>query len=389
MELWGDRRGQPVQIGFLLLFGVLVLAFAGYQGYVVPNQNAGVEFDHFRTVGDEFGHLESTVVDAVGTDAERSAALTLGVQYPSRLLASNPPPAAGTLRTTAARPVRVEAPGAGDLTAEVCGSADATSRSLVYVPDYNEFESARSTTYENGFVTRGYGDGDLHGRQRLVRDVEGGPDRVDLLLLNGSVGENGRGTYGLGINATHRYGTTVRNPRVTLPSRFSERAWEEEILGDRDDVRVEESGDGSVELRFDGGEYRVSCAVVGLDREPAFVPPVGETPDDSTFDTRWDEDDPVTVREGGNVTLTALVSQRGGDAVDDAAVDFAVEAGVQDRVAELRDADGATDDGEANVTLAAGENAGGEAFEVYVTAGDDSDVVTVEVEEGPGRGNGG
>ena len=50
MGFWGDERGQPVQIGFILLFGILVLAFAGYQGHVVPDQNSEVEFQHSQDV---------------------------------------------------------------------------------------------------------------------------------------------------------------------------------------------------------------------------------------------------------------------------------------------------------------------------------------------------
>ena len=55
MDFWGDERGQPVQIGFILLFGILVLAFAGYQGYVVPNQNSQVEFQHSQESSNEIG----------------------------------------------------------------------------------------------------------------------------------------------------------------------------------------------------------------------------------------------------------------------------------------------------------------------------------------------
>ena len=34
-----DERGQAIQIGAVLLFGLLIISFASYQAFVVPNQN--------------------------------------------------------------------------------------------------------------------------------------------------------------------------------------------------------------------------------------------------------------------------------------------------------------------------------------------------------------
>jgi len=49
--MWRDNgRGQSIQIGAVLLFGALIIALAGYQAFVVPQENEQVEFRHSQTV---------------------------------------------------------------------------------------------------------------------------------------------------------------------------------------------------------------------------------------------------------------------------------------------------------------------------------------------------
>ncbi|MFW5957258.1 MAG: hypothetical protein ACOCQ7_02355 [Natronomonas sp.] len=46
MNFGGDTRSVAPVIGFLLIFVILIITFSGYQAFVVPSQNEGVEFDH-------------------------------------------------------------------------------------------------------------------------------------------------------------------------------------------------------------------------------------------------------------------------------------------------------------------------------------------------------
>lgn len=373
MTFWGDERAQPVQIGFILLLAMLVLAFSSYQAFAVPEQNERVEFQHFQTVENEFTELRSTVVSAVGSDTTQSVSLTLGTQYPVRLLALNPPPVSGTLRTTEARPVTVEN---GTGTAKnICGSG-ATSRSLVYRPGFNEFESPEAISLENTFVTSEFRDGTRFGDQRLVDADE---DSIDLLLLNGSVTTEDRGAFGVDVTASDRYSEAVSNPNVTLPSRFSADTWETEILSGVDGVNgVSSAGTGLVTIDF-AGEFTVSCAVAGLNTDPAFSPPARSGTAAGAYAVEW-QTDLSSVAPNSEPVVEVKVTDSDGDPVDGATVDFATA----DRTVANFTAGNSTavtdDRGIASTTLTAG---GGGETTVFAAAGDGVDVAPVEVVNDP------
>jgi len=268
MSLWVDRRGQSVVIGSLLIFTFLIIAFSSYQAFVVPSQNQQIEAEHFQETEDSFSELRSSIVNAVGTDSSRSTSLRLGTRYPTRAIALNPPAAAGRLETTGGGNVDF------DTSQNVCrgDSGPVTTRSLVYTPSYNEYGEPRAIGYESRLVSREFRGGSVYD-QRLVRSASD-DDQISLYLLTGEVSENGVESYTLEVNGSNRYSTTVTNPTITIPSRFNATQWEEDILEDRSDIDATDvNGGDRVELDFDGGDYTVSCAVVGLDSDPAFTPP--------------------------------------------------------------------------------------------------------------------
>ena len=296
-----DERAQSTLVGFILLFGILVIAFSSYQAVVVPNQNAEVEFNHFQDVQDDFSEFRSAVINSVGEDDDRSVSFKLGAEYPARLIALNPPPISGQLETTPARPVTIES-GGDDRTADVCGTDDATSRSLVYTPNYNEFRSPEATSYENTFVSREFTDGNVYDTQRLVQERDGSPDRIDLLLLNGSVSRSSQDSYSVEINSSGRGSAEIEDPVVTIPSRFDADTWENEILIDVDNINaITQPEPGLIEIEFDPGTYRLSCAVAGLDSAPEFEPPDTGGDGDGTGDINPDA--PGDIRLNGVRTL--------------------------------------------------------------------------------------
>ena len=271
MTFAGDERGQPVVIGALLIFTILILAFAGYQAFAVPQQNAEVEFNHFQDVQSDFAELESNLINAVESGDTRSASIDLGPQYPSRMIALNPPPAAGSLGSTESGNVTISG-----TSKSICREGGTPyTRSLVYQPSYAEFDNAESIVYENRVTGRQFREGNVFGEQRLVASNS---DRINLLLLTGEVSDNGVGQSNVEISATGRYSTTVTNPTITLPSRFSATEWQNQILTGRDDIGVSPAGPNRVELDFPNRPFTVSCAVAGLNSEPAFSPPQISTP---------------------------------------------------------------------------------------------------------------
>ena len=390
MNFEEDERAQSVLVGAILLFAILIIAFSSYQAFVVPNQNAEVEFTHSQQIENEFSDFRSNVVNAIESTDERSTSFTLGTQYPARLLALNPPAPAGTLSTTEARPIELDG---ADLV-DVCGTDDATTRSLVYEPGYNEHRSAQSTVYEHAFVGTTFRDGESVSQpQRVIQD-----DRVDLQLITGDISESRTGSFGIDINATHRYTHDEEITALTIPSRFDNETWENQILSDQENIEsVEDVGEERIEITLDE-PLTVSCAVVGLNSEPAFTPPPTDPePEDpgevveaeSLFDTRWierngvDIEDPRVEAKPGetDVNLTMRAVERETEVrIQDATVDFAIEGSLD--IFDQTEPQGDTNDGngEQFFELDINDEAPlGEQSQVYTTAGDDSDVVTVEV----------
>ena len=284
-----DERAQSTLVGFILLFGILTIAFSSYQAVVVPNQNAEVEFNHFQDVQDDFTEFRSTLVNSVGSNEKRAVTFRLGTQYPARLLALNPPPVSGQLETIddGNRTVEVNLANGENIAADVCGADSApTTNSLRYTPNYNEYGSPRAVSYENSFVAREFRDGNVYDEQRLIQESS---NEISLLLLNGSVSRASQESYSFDINASRRNKTadsrTVSN--ITIPSQYSAEEWESTIL-DGMDITATDRDDGRVRIEAeDGGalgNYNVSCAVAGLDRDPAFSPnpPSQDSSDDGT-----------------------------------------------------------------------------------------------------------
>jgi len=294
-----DERAQSTLVGFILLFGILVIAFSSYQAVVVPNQNGEVEFNHFQDIQNDFTEFRSTLVNSVGSNEERAATFRLGTQYPARLLALNPPPVSGQLETIddGNRKVVVNSTDGENIATDVCGTDTPTTNSLRYTPSYNEFGSPRSVSYENRFVAREFRDGNVYDEQRLIRESS---NEINLLLLNGSVSRASQESYSFDINASRRNRTTEAKAvsNIIIPSQYSADEWEGTILEDME-VDAIPNGDGRVRIEAeDGGNlgnYNVSCAAAGLDRDPAFGPSPPSPPSQDSSDNGTDILNPTDV----------------------------------------------------------------------------------------------
>ena len=393
MEFREDERAQSVVIGSLLVFTIILLSFSGYQAFVVPNQNEQVEIDHAQTVKDQFAELRTSVVNAVGSDTPRSTNIDLGPTYPTRTIALNPPPAAGKLQTRAEGKVSIEETGNPD-DVNVCSDAktDPTTRSLVYTPSYNEFRQPESVGYESRVVSRQFRDGSLLD-QRLVQS---GPDEINLYLLNGSVDENGIDTYSLEVNASRQYTTTLKSPRITIPSRFDKGTWNTEILTDPK-MRAESAPGNRVKLLFNGGDYEVSCAVVGLDSDPKFTPPDDDggggssdsSSSDGAYDVRWvdptgepgttpsscsEKDCTLDADQSQTLDLTAETVPT----AQDANVDFSVSDSDVATITPFSDDTGS--DGKVSARMRAQSNG---KVKVYTAGGGSGDVINVTIKNCP------
>ena len=239
--MFRDDRGQSIQIGAVLLFGALVIALAGYQAFVVPQQNERLEFSHSQTVQDELQDLRNAFVSATGDASPRSVSVTLGTRYPDRIFAVNPGPPSGSLRTAGTTDpgvaMRVENARASGETGDFWDGTDQeySTGSVVYRPNYNVYGGAPTTVYEHSALVNDFGSGTVPLAGQAF--IEG--KTVTLVALNGSLDTTRPGTASVDVRPVSASTRTVSvtntgGSRVTLklPTRFEKSVWED-LLADQ------------------------------------------------------------------------------------------------------------------------------------------------------------
>jgi len=235
MSLAGDTRSVAPVIGVTLLFGVAVVAFSGYQAFVVPNQNAEIEFNHNQQVRGQLQDLRNAIVSVPGTQSDRSVTVTLGTTYPARIVATNPPSPSGTIRTvgTGDESSNFTLANARATDPETDDFWDGTNQSrntgrLIYEPTYREFENPGTIVYENTVLSTEFRDANVSMTgQRLVDGK-----RLTLITLNGSLDRGSSESVSVDIEAVSASSTSIaitnetgENVTVRVASHWSEDQW--------------------------------------------------------------------------------------------------------------------------------------------------------------------
>lgn len=239
MSIRGDERGQSIQVGAILLFGVLIILLATYQAFVVPNQNREVEARHLAEISTDMAELRDAIVSLPGRATDRSVTLQLGTTYPSRVVGLNPGPPTGAIRTggTGTEDVNVTVANAVAAHAEVDDRWDGTNRSynsgsLAYTPNYNEFRNAPTIGYDNSLLYHRFRDGTItRSGQRVIDGRE-----ITLLALNGSLDATRSGSISMDLRAVSASDRRIavaneagENVVVRFASRLDASQWEEQL----------------------------------------------------------------------------------------------------------------------------------------------------------------
>jgi len=323
MDLVGDRRGQSIQIGAILLFAALIIAFASYQAFVVPNQNREVEFNHNRGVQSDMQDLRNAIVSVGGSDDSRSVTVELGTRYPSRLAARNPGPPSGSLRTVGTTDDSVGLRIANAQTTGETGdfwneSQRYNTGTVRYRPGYNVYTNPPDTVYDQTALYNRFPSGNITVSNQSFID---GTD-ITLVVLNGSVSRSSTEATSVDVRSVSSSTERVRleddgSPvTITFASTRSAAYWdflEETQSRSVADVTNASSGGGfynvSVELR-QNRTYSVQLTKVG----------VGDsvTDEDAAYLTDI-EGDGATVTQGETTELTLEVRDPFNNPPDDAA----------------------------------------------------------------------
>ncbi|MFD1599292.1 hypothetical protein [Halobellus rarus] len=307
MSLRDDDRAVTVQIGAVLLLGFLVVSLSLYQATVVPNENRQVEFQHNQRVQADMQEVRNAILGTASSGSAAPVGVELGTQYPSRAVAVNPGPPSGTLSTAELGTVRISNARADDQatadpdypeTADFWDGEDHTypTKSLVYRPDYANYDAAPTTVYENGVVYNRFDSGNL---TRTGQPIVAGT-RISLVALDGNLSRGGASTLSLDPQAVSVSTRTIsvsnvsagENVSIFVPSRLNAQTWtdllnetgEYDPAADPDnDARVyrvenvESDGRDGVELYFEPGTtYQLKLSKIGVgsgvdDTDPAYL----------------------------------------------------------------------------------------------------------------------
>ncbi|PSP92583.1 hypothetical protein BRC91_12970, partial [Halobacteriales archaeon QS_4_62_28] len=243
MGLWDDERAQSIQVGAVLLFAVLIVAFSTYQAFVVPNQNREVEFNHNQDVREEMQELRNTVVSMHGVTSSRSVTVTLGTRYPSRLVSVNPGPPSGSIRTTGTTSDAVNFTiKNASATGETGDFWNGTARTyntggIAYRPNYNLITNAPTTVYENTVLYNQFRDGNTTAAEQALIDDE----QIRIVAVNGSLARTQSTATSLDVTPVSTSEQTVSiendtagsNVTVTVPTRLRKAKWEAILEAER------------------------------------------------------------------------------------------------------------------------------------------------------------
>lgn len=261
-------------IGVVLMIGLAVLLIAVLQVAAVPVWNEAIEIDHNRQVQDEMTEFKDAVRTTAGSGNPSSASIKLGTDYPNRIVLRSPPASTGRLSTTPTSNLTVSNVTATGNVATYWESTDGnlSTRSVIYTPDYNEYQGAPDTVYENSVVYNRFvdGNGTVAGQ-----DVVDG-SRINLVTVNGRLSQDSSARVSVETkpvsapsNTVSVTNTSAGNLTVELPGDLSVEKWrglldDEMVENGGYVVNVEDTARGVV-VEMKGGEsYEMRAAKVGV-----------------------------------------------------------------------------------------------------------------------------
>jgi len=290
-SFFSDRRGVSAVLGFILLFGILVLSLATYQAQIVPQENAATEFQHFEDVRDEMVVVRNSISTAGQQDISEFEDVTLGTSYQTRVFTINPPPASGTLQTSDSYNITIE---------NETAQTNVSTRFLEYNPRYFEIDVG-SIWYEHSVLyldERDRGNGvSIIEDQNILKDNtvritalqnqfrEGGTDQIAIELYPQENLTAGDGDFPTGSDLS-----------VTIPTRLdNESYWDDELSGKEgyEGVDIDARSDGVHALNLTVGSENLEINTVGTQSEPNEEPAKNVNPlNDDNIDNSDSSDNP-------------------------------------------------------------------------------------------------
>ncbi len=259
-----DNRAVSTVIGVVILFGFLILALSLYQVEIVPQQNAEAEFQHSGEVRNDLVELRAGILQAGSIDQPQYQTVQLGTSYPTRVFTINPPPPAGTIRTTESYPITIAYESNGTVIETI------PTRFIEYRPGYNELD--QSPTWYDASVL--YLDARQEGGgiaviedQSLVND-----GKVQITALQNEFRRSGTGRVTVELRPAESITGDIPEGdlNVTIPTRLSdEEYWNgTDISSDIYSITDDRNGDNVHNLTLETTTTNLTVDTVGVQEAP-------------------------------------------------------------------------------------------------------------------------
>jgi hypothetical protein len=262
----------------------------------VPNQNAEVEFNHNQDVQTDMQELRNSLLDVQSVrrgniiSEHRPIRIQLGTNYPSRLIALNPPRPSGRLNTVEPesdveiRNANIEN---GDEFQEGANPNvvlnSHPTKFLSYQPNYNEYQNAPNTNFEHSLLYNDFNDPRLTAADQTV--ISANSNQITLLLYEGDFSRSSSQALTLAPRTVDGPTDPVEiKPdgeviKLALPTNAPDR-WEASLENiDHASLNDEESSDNEVIIdldidEIDADSYQLRMARVSFDGQGTDQPEV-------------------------------------------------------------------------------------------------------------------
>lgn len=250
----GGSRGQSQVIGAVLIFGFIIAALGAAQVVLVPQANEEVEFNHNDRAQQDMQEVRNAIQRSAAVGASQSESVNLGPDYPTRFLLLNPGEGSGTIRTAGSTLLTIEGAEATDQevrdfwTGDSGDSVDIPSKQLIYSPNYNYYDNAPDTVYENSVLYNRFEDStDISKSAQGIVDGR----RIYLTAVDGDLSTSQADSASVdvkSVTAATESITVERNAadepiQITIPTELSEEVWVTNLLQDQIDVNALQGSD--------------------------------------------------------------------------------------------------------------------------------------------------